>query len=360
MLSDHTPDDLIVGPEVEYPVAQGDSTSFTQPADDSNDFKSEYQREHDTAWAAGGSLVYDGTVGAEISPRSGIPTGRARDWYRETIEYAEDFGYPHEPVGRIHQGGSTAGLHIHLSPISEEQARRLFDMSREPWMKVFVCSSLHEEYSSSRPYYKVFRYNYCSFGDGFGDGNAVRPRASRNGHYEWRVPEPMTVEHFDLVMEFLERFVRDADDAREWAVGLVEDADERITAIKRAREIGLTDEQFESDEEATILRSPNVQTSGFFREVRDDPSTPYIYHVKVADSSYYAFKTTRISPDIRHEINGVTFTADDILDATTLTEDVPRNHADAVEEALSEDVSANDTSQAATSDETHYLRNILD
>lgn len=178
--------------------------------------------------------------GIEIrTPDGGAPLDTLPGWYRDTYNAFEDCTGRHiEPTGWYDSG--TAGLHVHLSPIRHESAWELYELSREPWFQVFAGSSVARYGLSGEivDKYDVTRMHRTS------DvkeklrrkGSLVGKRG--NGHYEWRLPEPMLPDHFDLLAEFIERFFTDRDEAIAWAYGLVDAGDNRLTAVRRAREIG--------------------------------------------------------------------------------------------------------------------------
>lgn len=240
-------EEVRIGVELEYPKMFGDEKfkkfgKFTNastgiPQDD---------------WASSGEITYElignQTYGTEIrTPNGGLPIDEVEDWYRGVLnEFAEKTGKRMEPVGLM--SGTTAGLHTHISPLSREQAQTLCDFSKEPWMWVFACSTLAEGHAlnEDQPVATVLRSklaeeapysNYCRMKYGGSHSFVVNRRF--DDHHEWRLPEPMTTEHFEILMEFIRRFIEDPDRAENFARSLVSSGDERLTSIRRAKEIGV-------------------------------------------------------------------------------------------------------------------------
>lgn len=81
--------------------------------------------------------------------------------------------------------------------------------------------------------------NYCedSF-DKWHHSCVNKHRKGGVGHYEWRLPEPMGPDHFELLVEFIIRFLDNENRAVEWAENIVREGDDRLTSVKRAKSIG--------------------------------------------------------------------------------------------------------------------------
>jgi hypothetical protein len=297
---------LRLGPEIEYPGSPESRTTWTKSGREIAGVRDRVRDRfgtsrrttigpHQTMFGS------DPTVGPEIRPDTGdgIVAREVSEWYDTVVDIMEhDFGEPMEPVGRMES--NTAGLHIHLSPLAEETAQRLYEWSQEPWMQVFVCSTL-VDWDDPAPTTSVVRdrhSNYLRF-RGTDMRNVTRYNAVHmvgspsSGHYEWRLPEPMMPAHFELVVEFLRRLYNDGpDEARQYAMDLVTNADERLTAVRRAREIGLVDSiSLEDGDDLlwTTSRTPSMDTSDFFTAVRSADSAPYIYRVRRGEMDYYVF-----------------------------------------------------------------------
>jgi len=126
----------------------------------------------------------------------------------EAISSVDDVDF--NPCGIY--GETTAGIHIHVSPITTGQAESLVNVSKRPWLQVLcgisICiedgavvspvlrSQANTEHSST---------NYCRMKLGQHKHCVVNSRES--GHYEWRLPEPVGGTNFSAVMEFLDRFL---------------------------------------------------------------------------------------------------------------------------------------------------------
>lgn len=151
-----------------------------------------------------------------------------------------------EPCG--YHGDGTAGLHLHLSPLADETAQMLYEVSSEPWMRLLACTSVaaFDGGGETLPKYHVLRgqdpdvQNPCPQkrpAAGFGKRRAIADRSGL-GHYEWRLPEPMFPESFRLLMEVVTTAIREGRDAaREQAMDVFHNEPERVTAVLRARKI---------------------------------------------------------------------------------------------------------------------------
>lgn len=309
---DGQPDDeLVIGIELEYPRSKVGETTMKHAGRQTIHEDWRDRSISDLGYGngrgerlsdIGGEITYDSTVGAEFISSKLTPSG-GDQWYRDILDYAKhDWGVPFEPTGSLSNGPS-AGLHIHMSPISQDQAESLYNLSQKPWMRIFAGTSLAEDIG----HYNPFRdSSYCRFG-GFAAGNngAVRSRNISEGHWEWRLPEPMTAEHFRLLMEFLDRWYDDPGRAKEWARARVFGEDDRITSFRRAYEIGpdtFIPDSVETEsglEPLRVARAPHPESVQFFQNVRDNESAPYIYRVVLADGGdkehYYAFQTHTLS-----------------------------------------------------------------
>lgn len=195
------------------------------------------------------------------TPDGGIHYRAIGDWYEATYrEIEERFGREIEPTGFY--GNGTAGLHTHLSPITEEKADDLFEASKEPFMQVFCSASVAAFTSDGNPDadIPVTRPAHCQLPEKRKDNHDCcvnKHRSGGDGHYEWRLPEPMYPDHFRLLVEFIARFVRDTDDGLSFARRLVTEGDERLTAIRRFKKIEpeLPDTFQARSETAELLRT---------------------------------------------------------------------------------------------------------
>jgi len=176
-------------------------------------------------------------VGAEItSAPLDLHSRDPERWYAATIDRATDMGYPFATTG---YGETVFGLHMHLSEVPREKAEALYELCQEPWMRLFVCTSLSE--SSLDPW----RHGGVSDAGLCGDRSFSSQRVvnevtfqSGDNRYEWRLPEPMAPDHLSVVMHFLRVLESEGiDAARDYAYELVHERDPRLTAVKQYRHL---------------------------------------------------------------------------------------------------------------------------
>lgn len=295
-----------VGVEMEYPKIASGGTHLVSRG---RKTRSECRDLQDVGWSPpDGRLAWDGTVGIEAVSEPMRPSS-ASEWYREVMYQLEDEGIQYEPTGLINS--STAGTHIHISKLSRDQARTLAQWSHEEWLQVFVGSSVVGGGSED---HRVFRGgDYCRMTDSITGSryNVVNERSRINGHYEWRMPEPMLPDHFEVVMEFIDRFVDDPQDARSFAKSVLDDeSSDVLTAVQRADAVGIDDPT-----EIQVLREPLSETEGFYEAVRSASDMPYIKKVVIEGDAYYAFEG---SADPPFDVMGMAFDTNTVFDARTL------------------------------------------
>lgn len=316
-------EELTVGVEVEYPESQLGETTYRLAADASHDTYSEVSERHGRNWGLGGDVTSDGSAGLEInSDQREIFGDDAAGWFRDTIQVLEnDFAAIFEPTGLMADGnrGTSFGMHIHMSPLSRDQARELYELSQDPLIQLFCCSSLAEDNTD----YKVFRSNRYARFDGFDNRRTTAVHACPGrGHYEWRMPEPVTEEHFAKIMEFLHEFHQNGSTAaRRYVYSVLKRSPETITAIRRAREIGIEaiegTQEFEWEgvdvEESLDLAMP-FEAYDFYRNVSDSGNRPYAYRVLLDDGNeYIGFYSSSYTADDVFEDNGIQYTTDDVI-----------------------------------------------
>lgn len=334
-----------VGVEVELTDSKENRPTYRE-AGEYSEYVLQRYRDNIDNWPDA-DVTYDGTVGTEvIMDRPWDIDNDPGGWFSQTLSHAErEYGCVYEPCGLMDgRHASTAGLHIHLSPLSREQAEQLYSMSQQPWMQVFVCSSVTEERAP------VLRGNsYCTMDgdvDNYDRYTAVRAVQESQGHYEWRMPEPMGERHFEMVIEFLRRFQNSPSEAEEYARDIVNSADRNLTAVQRAEEVDLVG-QFESGQFYNISRSPFPKSDDFFWSVLDESSTPYILRAYDGDEQYYAFYSTSFTTGDEFEIDGIEFSIDEVLDARSLKpvrdEAVREDVHSSVQEHMSSDDEPNRT-----------------
>ena len=343
--------ELMVGPEIEYPRAESPDELLSEKGRSSSSLESEVQHE-------GGLETFntysecDPSVGLEVNAGSPMSLDQLYSWYNNVINEVESrFETLFQPTGDIR--GNTAGLHIHISSLSEREARRLYGMSQAEWAQVFFCSSVtSNDVSTSAP---VFRGgSYCNL-----DNPPSQPGGHRydcvnhrgDGHWEWRLPEPMLPEHTELVAEFLRLFEQNPDAAATYAKELLENGDERITSIRRAEEIGLVVRDMNE-----ILRTPFEESESFFHEIEEDLAAPEIYRASIEDGEYYLFDT-ELSSEIEYEVRGARFTSSDVLRADTLERIEDSELEQTVESAYRQ--YCNETQVQNENENTDYLKEIV-
>jgi len=298
---------LSVGLEVEYPRMSRDDEYMVSRGRQTNDLQNEVR-----GMPSGlGRATYDGTVGLEVvSDVLNVADGGG--WYKDVIDHIEDeYNAPFQPTGLL-SSGSTAGLHIHLSSLNDSEARELYEISQTPWAKVLFCSSIAS--GDDGVTWPVFRGGrYCQMDSHLNGSRYNCVNSRRGGHYEWRMPEPVAPEHIDIIMKFLDFFHQDPEIARDYAQELLDDADDRITAIKRAEEVGMDINGIPS-----VERSPSqADPADFYDAVTEGWHLPEIYRVEYDGEEYYTFES-----DLRgsFEAGGVQFYHDSVLYADSLDE----------------------------------------
>lgn len=220
-----------IGIEFEYPIA-GDNHYPSLRGRRSGSFLSDNQN---LSLPEGYEDVPTGRmtgdhVGAEVtSSILDLHTNEPELWYRAVIELGDQQGYPFAANG---YGSTNFGLHLHISNLPEVKARSLYHLCQEDWFRLFVCASMNE--MSADPW----RHGGVSNRDLRGERNFSRQyivnRRSGNGHYEWRFPEPMLPEHFDMVLHFLRLLEVDGfDAAEEYARDAVYGNDQRLTVVQQ-------------------------------------------------------------------------------------------------------------------------------
>lgn len=307
---------LSVGLEVEYPTMGSNDEYLVSRGRQSNELQSRVG-----GMPAGlGRATYDGTVGLEVVSDV-LDVSDGAGWYKEVINHLEsDYDAPFQPTGLL-SSGSTAGLHIHLSSLDDSEARELYEISQTPWAKVLFCTSIAS--GDDGVTWPVFRGGrYCQMDSNLAGSRYNCVNSRRGGHYEWRMPEPVAPEHIDIVMKFLDFFHQDPEIARDYAQELLDDADDRITAIQRAEEVGMDINGIPSVERSPATTDP----ADFYDAVSDGWHLPEIYRVEYDGEEYYTFETDLIGS---FEAAGVSFGYDSVLVADSL---------EPVDEALRQEV----------------------
>lgn len=226
-----------VGIELEYPV--GDLFY----GDDSSSLRREVGRSED--WVIPDTTIPVGQmtgdhVGAEIT--SDILDLHSSDpliWYRQSIERAEDMGYPFAATG---YGYTNFGLHHHLSEMEQEQAAAIEEFCAEPWTRVFFCTSVRQGSIDPWRHGGVSRQSHD---ERWGVCGTARRVSRDSQHYEFRLPEPMPVEQYELFLDFLRRVdLFGIDNAREFVAEKVVQKDGRLAAIQQYQQLREENDDF--------------------------------------------------------------------------------------------------------------------
>lgn len=331
--------DLHVGTEIEYPkvYSSGGSTTWTEPGRYSGDVQSGMQSDYGGRRSyPSGTIDGDPTAGLELTSRASFDTYGLFQWYRGAIADVHNNYAEFEPCGVSgnSDSASTFGLHIHISPLSRDEAQQLYDLSCEPWFRTFVCSSVVNSTDPQQQQvdtYQVFRRSYCgmSLDDSTRRSNNCVTKhdelmTEEGDHWEWRIVEPMTPEHFGLVMRFLEILKQEGGEAAaEYARTFVEGGCPALTAIRRAEACGLIENVEEDGIEWTVSRTPyegNEASGEFFEAAWQHQFGPYIYRVDRNDDAFYVFVSDNLNDveDGPYERAGVMYDTSTAINAETL------------------------------------------
>lgn len=322
--------DLHVGIEVEYPAAPSNRNKYTAAGRKTNDLKRRV-RENGGMPSGLGNAVGDPSIGLEIvaGGQGGMPLEDATQTYAGIIEHIEgEYGTTYAPTSLLNVD-STAGLHLHFSPLSEQQARRLHEISLEPWGQALFCTGIVSE--EGRDEWPVFRDS--RFVDTNFDSRRYSIVNSRGGdHWEWRTPEPMDPSNFGVVIRFMRLFEQDPDNAIEYGQELLNNGDERLTSIKRAEEVGM-----DIETRPTVVREPaENDPDEFFQRVEGVWELPEIYHIVMPSADvdaehFYAFDS-RLNTTF--QVGNVTANPDAVLYADTLEPVEDESVADEIRRSL--------------------------
>lgn len=309
---DRSSTELNLGIELEYPKRSPGDEKFSSRGENT---RSEQESISSLPLRLEANPVYDGTVGLEVVSEQISPVD-AENWYRDVVDYVEaEYNAMYEPVG-ILKNGNTAGAHIHISPLSEDQARRLYEISQQPWAKVLFCSTIaNGEDGAAWPVFRGGRHCRMEFR---GSRYACVNERRGDGHYEWRLPEPMSPEHMGIIAKFLYIFEADPDVAIQYAQELLDDGDERITAIKRAEAVGMDIDNVPSVTRAEAPDDPE----NFYSKVADSWHLPTIHRVRTEGTDYYILES---EIEDTFKVSGIEFSDGDVLYADSL------EHADSAE-----------------------------
>lgn len=256
-----------VGIELEYPVGGGDDYLFY--GNGSSSLRREVGRNED--WVIPDTTIPVGQmtgdhVGAEIT--SDILDLHSEDpfiWYEQSIAAAEAMGYPFAATG---YGYTNFGLHHHLSEMTEEQATAIEEFCAEPWTRVFFCTSV-------RPG-SIDPWRHGGVGSQTTNNiwavcGTARRASVEDQHYEFRLPEPMPVEQYELFLDFLRRLdLFGIDNAREFVAEKVVQKDERLAAIQQYQQLREENDDFPSQNGIEHRNSYNQEAAEFLVELMGD------------------------------------------------------------------------------------------
>lgn len=235
-----------VGVEFEYPIADSAANApatFARTSSPARDCFDYHEPVTAIEGVPGGELQREHT-GVEIpSAQLDLHSMEPEVWYNGIINELEAAGHPFAASGA---GDTNFGLHTHLSELPPEDAQGLFDMSQEHWFRIFVCSSVMPESADPWRHGGVSSMEIDPHTNTEFDGQyVVNARENRfddsvpdrqAGHFEWRLPEPMMPEHFQLFMRFCRILSLEGHaEAKAFARDLVEAGDDRLTAIRQYR-----------------------------------------------------------------------------------------------------------------------------
>lgn len=204
--------DYNYGFELEVPTTDGDDDTPKKAKGDVNIAEQLNERlpdELEATWERIGKSNW----GTEIRTVEEVSSGSLAWLYKNAIDSINDVdGVKFEPTGIF--GDTTAGVHVHVSRINRAQAEELVEVSREPWLQVACCTSIFLDEDTGDVVAPVFRSlsnreynttNYCKLRLGSSKHYVVNDRGQ--GHYEWRLAEPMGWQNFHDVLLFLDRFL---------------------------------------------------------------------------------------------------------------------------------------------------------
>lgn len=239
---------LKFGLEFEVPLKADKNELFTgrgKPAEsESTGWFCDQDREMDYEYISASPQTY----GWEARTTETKSMAQLCHWYNRAyndIESIGKHGTTIEPCG--YHGDGTAGLHVHFSKLTGEEAQMIHDISSEPWMRLLACTSVaaFDHKGNLLPKYHVLRGDDPDVGNpcpqrsvsGPGKRRVIAKRGGA-GHYEWRLPEPMLPTSFYLLMDVVSVALNESPtEAERVARRIFDERSDEVTAIKRARKI---------------------------------------------------------------------------------------------------------------------------
>lgn len=220
-----------IGIEFEYPVAVNPDRVPVSPAQTSGGLRSasrDRRREEglgSRGWEPGGYMGSDHT-GAEItSEPMQLHSTEPEIWYARSIEIAEELGYPFAAVGS--HDSTNFGLHLNLSPVTEEQQEFLYQIMSEPWFDAFIGASV--TYEGADPWRHGGGHSARTQRD-----SEIRYNEDVGDYIEWRLPEPGLPNHVSAVFHFLRVLDTEGPEAaHDYAHDMVWDRSELLTSVQQ-------------------------------------------------------------------------------------------------------------------------------
>lgn len=230
-----------IGIEFEYPVAQQPAHAPATEADYSGVLRDTvgYNRwdlsDYDDGGAPAGQMTRDHTGAEIVSDIMDLHSNHPSDWYRATIAKAEAMGHPFAGCAT---GATNFGLHMHVSDLSDENARAIRRHITEPWARTFFCASITSTSLDPWRHGGIGRSEFREYNDPT-PSSSNRRQSSVNHyndqHYELRLFEPGVPEHVDLMLRYLQLFeIEGPEEAEQFARELVHTGDPRLTPVQQA------------------------------------------------------------------------------------------------------------------------------
>lgn len=241
-----------VGIEFEVPL-MGSGPEGAETAAQADRLYSDARDEYNQRWPHGGRVQSEHT-GIEIPSEQLDLHDDPTAWYRSTIQTIDEMGYEFVPTG---YGQDQFGLHHHISQLEREKAEAFEEVAEEPWLKVFCCTSINRNSADPWRHY----------------GHRLIPARGRRGqgHYEWRLPEPMEPEQHELVIEFLRTMETvGAEEAIAFAKEKVETFDQRLGAINRYETLAGEYDNWPDEQTVTQDRNTDPELAHYMIDLMGD------------------------------------------------------------------------------------------